>query len=435
MFQELEWVAEHKIEFMFCANANFAIFDRDVEIAKYAAETKAKYGYPKALSVQNAKNAADRVFQAQYILAQAGLNKGVTLAFQSRDPQTLKDIKRANIADEEFRRLQKLFTEHDMETYSDMIIGLPGESYDSFVTGVSRTITDGQHNRIQFGNLSILPNAEMGDPAYLERFGMKTMKVRAVTYHGSVYEPEWEVSEHEELVTETASMPCEEWMRTRAFAWMTALLHFDKILQLPLIVAKEICGVTYRELIEVFSECSSENYPTILEIKNFFLEKARSIQRGEVEYCTGPDRLNIWWPADEFIFIKLVREEKLGKFYAEAEQALCEFLAPKRPNIKSILRDALLLNQCLIKLPFEKQNIHVAISHNILEFCKSIRIMKPIELVHESSTYTIDKTTERWSSWDEWMQKVVWWGNKKGAYLYGNLLRQPAEEKEIGGHY
>ena len=32
-------------------------------------------------------------------------------------------------------------------------------------------IADGQHNHIQFHNCSVLPNAEMGDPAYQERFG------------------------------------------------------------------------------------------------------------------------------------------------------------------------------------------------------------------------------------------------------------------------
>ena len=32
--------------------------------------------------------------------------------------------------------------------------------------------------------------------------------------------------------------------------------------------------------------------------------------------------------------------------------------------------------------------------------------------------YVIDKTSETWESWEEWCRKVVWWCNKKGAYLY-----------------
>lgn len=430
-YKELEWTAQHKIEFMFCADANFAIFDRDVEIAQYAADVKAKYGYPKALSVQNAKNAAERVFKAQYTLAKAGLNKGVTLAFQSRDEHVLETVERENISLEDFRRLQKRFTKEKIETYSDMIIGLAEETYDSFANGVSETISDGQHNRIQFSNLSNQPGAGMSDPEYIKKHGIITKKVRVVTYHGSIYEPEWEIAEYEELVIATNTMPLQDWVRARAFSWMTALLHFDKILQLSLIMAKETCNVTYRELIEIFSECSNEKFPVICEIKNFFLEKARSIQRGEVENCTGPDRLNIWWPADEFVFIDLVRDGKIGKFYNEAEAALLEFLKGKHPEIKSILRDATLLNRRLIKLPFLNSDTRVVLSHNILEFVESVKVLEKIELRNLSSIYRIKRTSETWSNWDEWMQKVVWWGNKKGAYLYGNVKT----DIEYGGHY
>lgn len=430
--QELDWVAEHKIKFMFCADANFGIFERDVELAQYASDVRAKFGFPEALSVQNAKNnVQDRVFRVQSILAKSGLNKGVTLAFQSRDPEVLKNIKRDNMPAEDFRTLQTRFTRAKIETYSDMIIALAGETYDSFANGVSDTIADGQHNRIQFGNLSDMPGAEMSDPEYKRKYGMVTKKVKAVTYHGVVYDPEWEVAEDEELVIATNTMPKEDWARSRAFAWMTALLHFDKILQIPLIVAKEICGVTYRELIEVFSECDSEDYPIILEIKNLFLEKAKSIQCGEVEYCTSPDRLNIWWPADEFVFINLVRGGKIGDFYKEAEFALLEFLNARHFGIKDILEDAVLLNRCLLKLPFLRNDDVVAVSHNILEFVESVKALEKIELQKKSSIYRIDRTSETWENWDDWMKRVVWWGNKKGAYLYGNIKTS----EEIGGHY
>ncbi len=430
--RELEWVAEHEIEFIFCADANFGIFERDVELAEYASGVKAKYGYPKALSVQNAKNnVQDRVFRVQSILAKSGLNKGVTLAFQSRDKEVLKNIKRDNMPAEDFRTLQTRFTKAKIETYSDMILALAGETYDSFSSGVSDTIADGQHNRIQFGNLSDMPGAEMSDPEYKKKYGMVIQKVKAVTYHGAIHDVEWEVAEDEDLVIATNTMPHEDWARSRAFAWMSALLHFDKILQIPLIVSHEVFNASYRELIEIFSECTDDRHPVICGIRNFFLEKARSIQRGEVEYCTAPDRLNIWWPADEFIFINLVRSGKIKEFYNEAETAFLEFLKGKHPKIKSILEDAILLNRCLIKLPFVKGDANVAISYNIMEFVNSVKVLENIELEAKGSVYRIDRTSETWINWDEWMQKVVWWGNKKGAYLYGNI----STEKEIGGHY
>ena len=44
-------------------------------------------------------------------------------------------------------------------------------------------------------------------------------------------------------------------------------------------------------------------------------------------------------------------------------------------------------------------------------------------------TYFIDKTTETWDSWEEWCEKVVWWSNKKGAYLYDCLVTENKKKK------
>ena len=83
---------------------------RDFEIAQRAAENKKKYGYPHVLSVQNTKNARDRAYKVQKLLAETGLSKGVTLAMQSVDPHTLKSIKRDNISIEDYSELQKTFS-------------------------------------------------------------------------------------------------------------------------------------------------------------------------------------------------------------------------------------------------------------------------------------------------------------------------------------
>lgn len=429
--QEIEWVAAHKIEFMFCADANFGIFPRDVEIARFAAKTKEKYGYPKALSVQNAKNAEERIFQAQLALHQAGLNKGVTLAFQSRDEHTLTKIKRNNISSKDFRNLQSRFTRAGMTTYSDMILALPGETYDSFADGVSQTIEEGQHNRIQYGNLSLLPNAALGDPAEWKRYNLRMVTVKAKTYHGDIFAPSWEVDEEEELVVATNTLFEEDWVRARAFSWMSALLHFDKIFQIPLIVLHECYAVNYRTLIEIFSECDDREFSVIMEIKNFFREKARAIQQGDVEYCAAPEWLNIWWPADEYIFIKLISGGKIARFYEEAERAIVKFFADRQMTFDSeLLHECVYLNRSLIKEPFQDEDLSITLSYNIWDFYQSVLKENRVPFEKKTVIHRIDRTSERWMSWDEWCKLVVWFGNKKAAYLYGN---KPEDEKE--GHF
>jgi len=435
LYAELEWVAAHKIEFMFCCDANFGIFPRDVEIARYAASVKARVGYPHALSVQNAKNAEERIFQAQKILADAGLNKGVTLAFQSLDPVTLESIKRRNISLEDFRRLQKRFTAAGIETYSDLILALPGETYETFVSGVSEAIASGQHNRIQFSNCSILPNAEMGDPGYQVRFGIQSVSVEAVIYHGVIDTTPDQIREYEDLVIATDAMPREDWVRARVFSWMTALLHFDKLFQIPLVVLQTTTSVSYRELIEVFTEGSLAGYPVLAEIRSFFQEKARSIQGGDIEQCPAPEWLNVYWPPDEYIFIKLAREGKLAAFYQEASSVLARFFSERSIAIPaSLLADAVLLNQSLVKLPFQTEDVDLSLRFNVWEVYYSARRMlegsEEMGLKECTVWHHIDRTTEQWSTWEDWMQHVVWYGNKKGAYLYGTTA-----DPEREGHY
>ncbi len=157
-------MAQRRIGFVFCADANFGALKRDLEITEEIIATYRRTGFPFSLSVQSSKNATERVYRIQKLLNTSLNAYGVTLALQSVNETTLKHVNRANISSESYRELQRRFAADGVYTYTDLIIGLPGESYREFAAGISRVIADGQHNHIQFHNCSVLPNAEMGNP-------------------------------------------------------------------------------------------------------------------------------------------------------------------------------------------------------------------------------------------------------------------------------
>jgi putative methyltransferase len=70
---------------VFCADSNFGMFKRDIEIAGIYAETKAKYGFPEKFRVCYGKGAMDSIFKTVDVLHKAGLAKAVTLSKQSTD--------------------------------------------------------------------------------------------------------------------------------------------------------------------------------------------------------------------------------------------------------------------------------------------------------------------------------------------------------------
>jgi radical SAM superfamily enzyme YgiQ (UPF0313 family) len=430
--REIAWFAEQRIEFVFCCDANFGILGRDVEIAKAVAASKLATGYPKALSVQNTKNATERAYQTQKLLADAGLNKGVVLSMQSVSAITLEAIKRQNIALKGYEELQRRFTRDRIETYSDLILGLPGETFDSFADGVSRLIENGQHNRIQFNNLSILPNAEMGDPAYQAKYGMVTIETRVHNIHGTLQVEADGIYEVQDLVVATHAMPAADWRRSRTFGWMSALLHFDKLLQIPLIVAHEVSGASYRQMIEAFMSEAVDPYPLLAEIRDLMLGAAADIQAGGPEYLMSEEWLGIFWPVDEYVFIKLVAEDKIDRFYAEAGALLSQLVAERSPSLPVALIDqAIRLNRVLVKQPGNRRDANVELDYDLWQFYQDRLIGQPGSLEPKRVAYRIDRSSERWVDFDTWCREVVWYGNKKGAYLYGNRT----VHTELAGHY
>lgn len=415
---EIDWFAARKIEFIFCCDANFGMFARDIEIAKKVADSKAKIGYPKAFSVQNTKNSKQDIFELQKVLNDAGLQRGVNLALQSVNAQTLKSIKRSNISSDTYNELQVMFTHENIPTFSDMILGLPDETYESFTEGIAQIIASGQHNRIQFINLTILENTEMAEKSYIEKYGLVISESKIISHHTSLNDLE-EVYETQQLVVGTSSMPVEKWIEARVFCWLTSLLYFNKLLQIPFMAIDKVCGLSCKTLVELFM-CKRNDKPTFQMILNLLRQKAEAIRDGECEYVASKESLNIWWPIDEFVFLTLAKNGVLDSFYREAQEVLCEYLRELDLSFAiDVVVEALSVNQKLIKQPFLEENESLECRFNILDFYTNLVAGRHIEIEEIPSSYEIERKSVVWKSWDEWCLEVVWYGTKRGAYMYG----------------
>ena len=417
--KELAWISKKKIEFIFCCDANFGILKRDLNIARRAAAISVKTGHPKALSVQNTKNATDRAYETQKVLSDAGLNKGVTLALQTLYEPALKSTKRENISLQTYERLQHLFVMDKIPTYSDLILGLPGETYDSFADGVSTVIENGQHNRIQFGNLSVLPNAAMADPAYRSEHGMETVFAPILNMHGLLNEETDDITEVQELVIATATMPRAEWRKARAFAWMTAFLHFDKLLQIPFIVLHELTAIPYRHMIESFIDVTAKACPVIAGVRDHFLKRAGMIQDGSSEFCHSLEWLNVWWPDDEYIFIELTTSGRIAAFYHEAGRLMKELAVTHgQEKLGPVIDDAISLNGAAVNQPGNLDDLVVNTGSNVYEIYRDRLHGQSAALSTGRHSYRIERANAVHGDLAGWFREVVWFGNKKGAYLF-----------------
>ena len=420
--KELLWFAKNKIEFIYVCDANFGMLPRDMEISKKAIKIKKKYGYPHVLSVQTTKNARERSYNIQKLLYEGGMHKSVNLAMQSMSATALKEIKRDNISLNDYKDLQKRFISDGIPTYSDLIIGLPGDTLDSFRHSVNELISIGQHYRIQFNNLSILPNAEMATPEYLKRNQIKTSEIPIVNMHGSLDdEPEDGVKESQEMVISTKDMPTPDWIKTRTFATITEFYYFNKMLQIPILLINKLAKIKFSSLFEFFHSIDDiKNFPVITKLNKLFNDHSSGVIKGEPEFIYSEKWHNIYWPPGEFAMLKLFEERELTKFYNEAKFLLNKFV--NKNYLSEYINQAVDFNYQSLKKPFLNKNIILNLDYDIPSDFKKALLDENINFEKKFCKYQIQVEKEKTRDFLEWSKEVIWYGHRRASYLYDSKI-------------
>lgn len=416
---EVEWMAANGIEFVFCCDANFGMLRRDYEIAELVVASADRAGYPRSFSVQNTKNATDRAYAVQKLLAGSLNTHGVTISLQSANAGTLDAIRRTNISSESFRELHRRFAADGIYTYSDLILGLPDESYVGFARSVTQVIEDGQNNHIQFHNCSVLPNAEMGDPAYIERWGLETVPQPLRAMHEPLTE-DHTVEEYLDTVVATTAMPHADWRRAKVFAWMADLLYFDRTLQIPMLVLQRVHRVDAQAVIEAFVAADAVRHPQVGRVNQLMARQAEAIQAGGIEYLPAPGWRGILWPADQYAFVDMVARGAVDDFYAEARRILGGLMAERGIGDEDLLIDeALRLNRALLRLPDDGGELVLALSHDLAQWYREALVGAPDPPGERLAVCRIDRDARRLSTFDAWLEHVLWAHNKdKRGYLH-----------------
>jgi len=165
---ELEFAAKHRITNIGICDANFGILPRDVDIAQYIVDLKARYGYPRELGYTNAKTASPRLTEIIKILHDGGLISSGQISMQTTDEQILENVERANIKMSEYRKMITFFHKEEIPAVSDIMLGLPGQTYETCKRDLQFCF-DHKVTAMIFAT-SVMPNAPMADEAYRRKF-------------------------------------------------------------------------------------------------------------------------------------------------------------------------------------------------------------------------------------------------------------------------
>ena len=245
VFAELEWMAKNKIDFVTVADANFGVFfDRDMAITDEILRLQKIYGFPKVVDATWYKNATEKVLQIVKKFTTGGFNRGMTLSVQSMDDNVLASIKRKNMEISSLKDIFQKCNKEGIQSYTEMIVGLPEETYDTWADGLCNIIEAGQHGAIESWLLQLLENAELNRQEQRELHGIQTVIAEGYV---SGFEEEDNISENAELVVGTKYMPNEKMVESWLYSWMINNFHCFGWTQVYTRYAYTT-GVTYRSM-------------------------------------------------------------------------------------------------------------------------------------------------------------------------------------------
>ncbi|HWJ98325.1 MAG TPA: radical SAM protein, partial [Acidimicrobiales bacterium] len=248
---ELQWLSDHGLPHWMINDANFGIHRRDVEIAKFIVELRRAGGVPEALYMSYAKNTVKYLAEIIKMITEAGIIGEAALALQTRDPETLRAIKRSNIRVEKFDDLAEEFRRYGLPLVTDLIIGLPGQTVESFLTDMQYCVDNDVTPRF-FVALN-LPNAEFNNPEYQRKFSI-------VLGDGDV------VVETSSFTRSDRDRMMRLRMAYRSFEHFALLRHVFRYLQWD----HGIAEATVIERIEAVTAASPERYPLLSWVQGYF---------------------------------------------------------------------------------------------------------------------------------------------------------------------
>lgn len=413
VYAEIDWISRNKIYGLGSADSNFGMFSRDLEITDRIVDAHKATGRPIGFQTSYAKNSTKTVFEIGMKLEKSGLNKGITLSFQSMNDDVLRNIGRENISIEYYSELMRMYNEAGVATYTELILGLPGETYESFVDGIDKLLQLGQHNSIYIHNCEWLPCSIMGQKDYVEKYGIKTSHIPLNQPHREADSKD-EIPESSSIVTETYSMTRDDWKKMNLISTIVQCFHHMGILQFFAIYLYDQKVCSYKDFYTSLLEFALGNPDTV--IGRAFTEICNKlddvINEKGTPNCVDARFGSIMWTLEEYAFLFTVYESEL--FYSEIYTFLSQYF-----DDLEFMKDLLNFQKRMLKHPFDA-DISFESGYDFADYFKKIMNSENASLRKVRCSFSLKN--KPFSSWEHFARIVAWYGRKDSSCTYINQI-------------
>jgi radical SAM superfamily enzyme YgiQ (UPF0313 family) len=220
---EIEYIAPRisklGIAGLHIADTNFGMFPRDRDICEALKSAHDTCSWPKQVIATTGKNNKERVMEITSLM---GTIFNVNMSVQSMDETVLRNIKRSNIKLEDYVAVGEHLKKQGRPGFGELILGLPGETKESFIRGLKQVIEAGV-SAVTVYTLMLLYGTQFRNPEYRKKYGIKGM-FRIVPLNFGDYEGQ-RVFDYEEVGVETVDMSFDDYLYLRGVSLMVETLH------------------------------------------------------------------------------------------------------------------------------------------------------------------------------------------------------------------
>lgn len=212
---------------LYISDANFGMFKQDIGKAQLIADCQKQYGWPRTIHVSTGKNQKERVVEVAKLLDGA---LSMAASLQSTNAAVLANVERSNIALGKLNDVGLLGNKVDTGTYSELILGLPGDTVEAHRQSL-RDVVEADFDNIRMYQLIMLPQTKLNTPTTRRLHAMKS-KHRIMPRSFGRYAlagEDFVAVESEEILTEHATMPFADYVACREMDVTIEILHNGRV--------------------------------------------------------------------------------------------------------------------------------------------------------------------------------------------------------------
>jgi len=214
---ELDYIGKHipnNVHSLHISDLNFGMYPRDLEICDDIVSIQKKYDYPHKIISTTGKNKKERIIQA---IEKLNGTMSLSMSVQSMDEQILKNIRRSNISVDHMLALQPAIKKVGLVTDSEVILALPGETYQTQITTL-RKLLAAKLDFVEVYSCMLLNGSELNTPEQRKKWNFQT-KFRILPRDFTTLRNGKNVIETEEIVVGSNTLSFEEYIELRTLSF------------------------------------------------------------------------------------------------------------------------------------------------------------------------------------------------------------------------